>query len=94
MKHNNNNNIKYNIILILNIVIMPHELKADNEIDALHLSTHFYETIDSIGGIYGIGVLVFGIFLFYMYVEYTITNGRKKREEKKKLRKQSEQKST
>ena len=72
---------------------MPHDLKADHEIEALHFTTQFYETIDSIGGIYGICALTFGVFLFYLYVDYTITNGRKKREEKKKVKKQSEVKS-
>ena len=73
---------------------MPHDLKADHEIEELYFTTHFYETIDSIGGIYGICLITFGIFLFYLYVEYTITNGRKKREEKKKLKKQTEIKSS
>jgi hypothetical protein len=71
---------------------MPHDLKADHEIEELYFATHFYETIDSIGGIYGICLITFGIFLFYLYVEYTITSGRKKREQKKKERKESEQK--
>ena len=72
---------------------MPHDLKADHEIEELHFITHFYDTIDSIGGIYGICLITLGIFIFYLYVEYTITNGRKKREESKKLKKQAEIKS-
>ena len=46
---------------------MPHDLKADHEIEELYFTTHFYETIDSIGGIYGICLITFGIFLFYLY---------------------------
>jgi hypothetical protein len=71
---------------------MPHDLQADHEIEANHLSTHFYETYESLGGIYGLCILTLGIFLFYLYVEYTVTSGRKKREDKKKIKKQSEQK--
>ena len=73
---------------------MPHDLQADHEIESTHLSSHLYDTIDSIGGVYGIGILTIGIVLFYLYVEYTISNGRKKREDRKKRTKLAEQKLT
>lgn len=73
---------------------MPHNLQADHEIESTHFSSHLYDTIESIGGVYGICILIIGIVLFYLYVEYTISNGRKKREESKKVKKQAEQKLT
>jgi hypothetical protein len=48
---------------------MPHDLKADHEIEELHFITHFYDTIDSSGGRFCI-VPVSQIFL----VEYNLGN--------------------
>ena len=41
---------------------------------------HLYQTIEVLGGIKGVTGIAVAIILFYAYVVYAITSGRKKRE--------------
>lgn len=50
------------------------------------LIPHFWDTIDSLGGILGLSLLFLGICAFYYIVMYTIVSGRQKREAAKKRR--------
>lgn len=45
---------------------------------------HFWETIESLGGYIGLGLITFGIILFYFLVNYIIYRSRQAREAKKK----------
>jgi hypothetical protein len=48
------------------------------------LIPHFWETLEVLGGALGIFGIFLGIALFYTFVNWFITSGRKKREAKKK----------
>jgi hypothetical protein len=49
------------------------------------LARHFHETFESLGGWKGLGLMVLVMALFYFAVHYTVTEGRRKRQAKKRL---------
>lgn len=69
--------------------IMVKHLEHDYELEYPEVTfvSHFWDTIAAMGGWKGLVLLTVGIFAFYQYVLYTITNGREKREAKKRLAK-------
>lgn len=48
------------------------------------LIPHFHDTIEAIGGIFGIALIFFGILFFYWLVSFYIAYSRQRRENKKK----------
>jgi hypothetical protein len=65
---------------------LDHEYELEAPVPGL--ITHFHQTIENLGGWIGVGCISIVILLFYLYVIYTITSGRKKREAEKLKRKQ------
>ncbi len=61
-------------------------LEPDYEVDKAPSGfiAHFWDTIESIGGVNGIIILFVLIIVFYFVVEYTVQTGRANREAKKK----------
>ena len=49
------------------------------------LAKHFHETFESLGGWKGFGLLIIIMAIFYFAVHYTVSEGRRKREAKKRL---------
>jgi hypothetical protein len=65
---------------------MVKHLEPDYEVDrpiSTYIS-HFWDTIDSLGGWIGLTCILIGVILFYFTIEYIITSSRIKREQKKK----------
>ncbi len=63
-------------------MVLHKHLDPDYELSHKQISvvSHFFETIESIGGLKGLGILSLAILAFYGLIIYTIQNGRKKRE--------------
>lgn len=56
------------------------QYELENPLDATLIS-HFYDTIELLGGWKGLIILALCIGIFHAIVDYVITSGRKKREE-------------
>jgi hypothetical protein len=65
---------------------MVKHLESDYEMShkPTGLVPHFWDTIDSLGGMTGLSLITIGFVLFYYFVDYMVVTSRKKREEKKK----------
>lgn len=61
-------------------------LEEDYELDKpiVGIVSHFFDTIEALGGWTGIFFITISILGFYLFVVFTIQSGRKKREAKKK----------
>ena len=64
---------------------MVKHLEADYEVTSRSFGfvSHFFDTIEALGGWKGLAIATLGILAFYLYVDWTITSGRAKREAKK-----------
>lgn len=65
---------------------MVKHLEEDYELDRPIRSfiSHFWDTIDALGGSFGLALIIIGVLLFYFIVDYTIYISRQRREQKKK----------
>lgn len=65
---------------------MPRHLDHDYEVDTKPTGfiPHLYDTLESIGGIYGILIICILIIAFYLTVDFYIAYNRTKKENKKK----------
>ena len=66
-----------------------HQEHLDHEFELSHstvkfLYDHYFDTIDALGGLKGMFLILIGCILFYGYVMYAIRSGRAKREAKAK----------
>jgi hypothetical protein len=64
-------------------------LDEDYEVTHRKISaiSHFFETMEALGGWYGLGIIAIIIIAFYYMVDYSIKNSRRKREAKKDAKK-------
>jgi hypothetical protein len=66
-----------------------HQEHLDHEFELSHsavkfLYDHYFDTIDALGGLKGMFLILIGCVVFYGYVLYSIRSGRARREAKAK----------
>lgn len=68
------------------MLIMVKHLESDYEVDRpiITLTSHFWDTVNSLGGPIGLALIFVGVLAFYFIVDYTIYISRQRREQKKK----------
>jgi hypothetical protein len=65
---------------------MVKHLEPDYELDKpiITFVSHFWDTIDALGGPVGLSLIILAVFIFYIVVDYTIFISRQRRENKQK----------